>query len=104
MTTNPFLHSDIAIPPGEYLLEVLNEQGISQTTLARHLACSGPTLKKIIQGKMAVTQEIAQQLEPLLGVPAHIWIGLEKEYQSVNHRHQHEWNRMTQTAANSRGV
>jgi len=37
MMTSSAIHSDLAIPPGEYLLEVAGDLGISQADLARRM-------------------------------------------------------------------
>ncbi len=86
MTTNQALYSDLALPPGEYLLEVLQEKGISLAELAQVLKCSTLNLNEIIQGQMAITMEMAWQLEHFLGVPATLWIGLQAEYDFLRER------------------
>ena len=77
------LHSDIAIPPGEYLLEVLNEKSMSQAELANRMGRPPQAINEIVKGEKSITSETALQLEQVLGVPAHIWTGLESEYQLV---------------------
>lgn len=88
MATNYELHSDLAIPPGDYLLEVAQEQGISQAELARRMGRPAQALNEMIKGEKQITPETALQLEQVLGVPAHIWTGLEAEYQLVRARQQ----------------
>jgi HTH-type transcriptional regulator / antitoxin HigA len=75
------LHSDLPIPPGEYLAEVLADYAMSQADLARRMDCPVQAIDEIVQGQRAITHEIALQLEQALRVPAVIWIGLETEYQ-----------------------
>ncbi len=82
MTTKVY-YSDLAIPPGEYLEEVLHELGMSKTELARRMGRPAPKLSAIIKGAKAITAETALQLERVLKVPAHIWMGLESEYRLV---------------------
>ena len=79
----PSLHSDAAIPPGEFLQEHLNELGMSQAELARRLGRPRQVVNEIIRGKKAITAETALDLEGVLGTPAHIWLGLEQEYRLV---------------------
>lgn len=88
MATNREFHSDLAIPPGDYLLEVAQEQGISQAELARRMGRPAQALNEMIKGEKQITSETALQLEQVLGVPAHIWTGLEAEYQLVQARHR----------------
>jgi len=74
------LHSDLAIPPGEYLEEVLVELGMTKDELARRMDRPAPKLSAIFKGRKAITPETALRLEKVVGVPAHIWTGLESEY------------------------
>ncbi|HPS03447.1 MAG TPA: HigA family addiction module antitoxin [Candidatus Sumerlaeota bacterium] len=77
------IHSDLAIPPGEYLEEVLENLGMSKDELARRMGRPASKLSEIYKGAKAITPETALQLERVLGVPAHIWSGLESEYRLV---------------------
>lgn len=88
MTRESF-HSDLAIPPGEYLGEVLSELGMTKNELARRMNRPAPKLSAIFSGEKAITPDTALQLENVVGVPAHIWIGLESEYRLTLARHQY---------------
>lgn len=90
MTGNPELHSDLPIPPGEYLAEVLVEYGMSQADLAQRMRRPPQMINEIIQGRKAITHETALQLAEVLKVPAEIWIGLETEYQLAKARQAEE--------------
>ena len=83
LTAAPRLHSDMPIPPGEFLREHLEESGMSQAELARRLGRPRQAVNEIIRGKKAITAETALQLERVLSTPAHIWLGLELEYRLV---------------------
>lgn len=74
----PPLHSDAAIPPGEFLREHLDDLGISQAELARRIGRPRQVVNAIACGKKAITAETALQLERTLKTPAHVW--LEQEY------------------------
>ncbi|MGB2927275.1 MAG: HigA family addiction module antitoxin, partial [Desulfobacterales bacterium] len=80
MVTNKDIYSDLAIPPGEYLEEVLYELGMTKDELARRMGRPATKLSPIFKGEKAITPETALQLEQVVGVPAHIWLGLETEY------------------------
>lgn len=88
MMTNSVPHSDLAVPPGEFLLEVADDLGMSQADLARRMGRPTQAINEIIKGEKAITPETAIQLEQVLAVPAHIWTGLEAEYQLVKARQQ----------------
>jgi len=80
METNKGIYSDLAIPPGEYLEEVLEELGMSKNELAKRMGRPASKLSHIFKGEKAITPETAIQLENAVGVPAHVWIRLESQY------------------------
>jgi HTH-type transcriptional regulator/antitoxin HigA len=80
MMTNKEIHSTLAIPPGEYLEEVIGELGMTKDELAQRMGRPATKLSPIFKGEKAITPETALQLEKVVGVPAHIWTGLEAEY------------------------
>ena len=77
---NKELHSDLPIPPGEFLEEVLEDLGMNKDELSRRMDRPAAKLSAIFRGDKAITPETALQLEKVTGVPAHIWAGLESEY------------------------
>lgn len=72
--TDRDLHSDLAVPPGEFLEEVVSELGMVEDELARRIGQPAMALSSIFRGTTAI------QLEKVVGVPANIWLGLESEY------------------------
>jgi HTH-type transcriptional regulator/antitoxin HigA len=75
--------SNLAIHPGELLEETLEDLGMSQAELAQRMGRPKQMINEIIKGKKSITPTTALELEGVLGVPAHIWLGLENEYQMV---------------------
>jgi len=63
--------SDLAIPPGEFLQEVLDEFGI---------ITDDPEIQSVLAGKPIGTFRSAQKIECLTGVPAHLWLRLSHEF------------------------
>ncbi len=82
MMTNTYI-SDLAIHPGELLEETIEDIGMTQAELANRLGRPTQAVNEIIKGKKSITPATAIELEDVLKVPAHIWIGLESEYQMV---------------------
>jgi HTH-type transcriptional regulator/antitoxin HigA len=74
------IYSDLPIPPGEFLVEVLEDLGMGKDELARRMNRPAAKLSAIFRGDKAITPDTALQLEKVTSVPAHIWIGLEAEY------------------------
>ncbi len=83
METDQAIYSDIPIPPGEYLEEVLDELGMTKDELAKRMNRPAPKLSAIFKGEKAITPDTALQFEKVVGVPTHIWTGLESEYRST---------------------
>ena len=73
--------SDTPIPPGEHLEEGIEYIGMTERELADKMGMSEQEVGELIRGEMAVTQDIADSLELILGVPAHMWVNLEARYQ-----------------------
>jgi HTH-type transcriptional regulator/antitoxin HigA len=88
MATSNVPTSDLPIPPGEFLEEVLDDLGMSKAELARRMSRPAAKLSAIFKGEKAVTSDTALQLEKVVGVPAHIWTGLEAEYRLALSRRQ----------------
>jgi len=88
METKTAIYSNLAIPPGEYLEEVIAALGMTKDELARRMSRSPTKLSPIFKGNKAITSNTALQLEKVVGVPAHIWTGLEAEYRLTLARQQ----------------
>lgn len=68
--------------PGEILKElVIVPLGLSVTDAARHLGVSRKTLSKVLNGRGAITPEMALRLEMTFGKPqAPHWLRLQNAY------------------------
>ena len=66
--------------PGETLLDLLEEKGMSQVQLAERSGRPKKTINEIIKGKVGITAETAIQLERVLGAPANFWITRQAQY------------------------
>lgn len=90
MATREETHSDLAVAPGDFLGEVLEDLGMTQADLARRMGRPPQAINEIVKGTKALTPETALQLEQVVGVPAHVWLGLEGEYRLVSARQAEE--------------
>jgi len=66
--------------PGDTLLEVLEERGMTQAELAERTGRPKKTINEIIKGKAAITPETALQLELIFNIPASFWNNRERRY------------------------
>ena len=69
-----------ATHPGDLLKDEIEERGLTQQQLAEKLRVSQPLLSEIINHKRRVSLEMALKLEDALGIPAEIWLNLQKRY------------------------
>lgn len=83
MATEKRYYSDLAIRPGEYLEEVLSELKMTKGQLARRMKRPAAKLSQIFKGAKKITADTALELEAAVKVPAHIWLGLQMEYDLV---------------------
>lgn len=70
----------IAIPPGLMLKDELEARGMSQRRLAAEMKRPLHVINEIALGKRALTPRTAVELEMVLEIPAHVWVGLEGRY------------------------
>ena len=71
---------DYIPPPGETLLEKLDDLGIPQAELARQMGRTKKMVNDIIHGKAPITPQTALQLERVVGLPARLWDKHEQRY------------------------
>ena len=79
-----------AVSPGEILLDVLDQRGISQAQMARRLDVAANTLNRLTRGETALTYDMALKLERTLGVPASLWLNAETNYRLCKKRREEE--------------
>lgn len=67
-------------PPGEFILDELEERGWTQTNLAEITGRPDSAISSIIAGKKALTEEIAVELGSAFGTSPEFWLNLENAY------------------------
>ena len=72
--------SDWVSPPGDTLLDMLEERGWSQAELAERLDYSAKHVSLLINGKVALSEDAAQRLSSVLGAPVGFWLTREAQY------------------------
>lgn len=66
--------------PGELLKEEIECRNVSQRKLAADMGVSYTVLNDIVNGRRAVNPKFALLCEAALGIPAHILLGLQNDY------------------------
>ncbi|HEY5989467.1 MAG TPA: helix-turn-helix domain-containing protein [Streptosporangiaceae bacterium] len=74
--------TDYAVPPGETLRELHEEQGLTQRDLARRADLSPKHVNRLLQGLVPLSADVAQRLERVTSTLAQIWNRLEANYRS----------------------
>jgi len=82
MTTNTKVSAGLAIPPGYYVAELLDDLGMTQVELARRMGRPKQAINEICRGKKEITAETADQLDRALEgrIDAQMLMNLEGAY------------------------
>ncbi len=82
METKTKSYPNIAIPPGEFLLEEIETRGLTQKELAKRMGRPLNAINEIINGRKTITADTALQLEEVMPeIPARFWLNLETDFQ-----------------------
>ena len=71
----------IAVHPGDILQEMLEERGIGQTRLARHLKTDIARINEICRRRRGVSARMAVMLGRAFGTSAELWMNLQKNWE-----------------------
>lgn len=71
---------DWVSPPGETIIDLIEEREWSQAELAQRLGYTPKHLNQLIKGKAALTEDAALRLERVLGSTANFWLNREAKY------------------------
>ena len=73
--------------PGEILREeFMAPMGLTQTGLARDLKTSFRTINEIVNGKRAITPDLALRLSKFFGTSEELWLNLQNQYDLYKER------------------
>jgi HTH-type transcriptional regulator/antitoxin HigA len=70
-----------AFPPGDFIKEELEARDWSQQSLAEIMGRQTSVVSAIVNGKRAISLDIATELSSALGTSVDYWMNLEKSYQ-----------------------
>lgn len=71
---------DWVSPPGDTILDLLEERGWTQQQLADRLGFSLKHVNQLIKGKVALSEEAAIRLQNVLGASVGFWLSREAQY------------------------
>ena len=69
------------VHPGEVLLDEMEEIGLSQTALAKHIGVLPKTINEICRGKRGISAEMAMRLSKALGGSPQFWLNLQNNWE-----------------------
>lgn len=71
----------MAVHPGMMIKPELEERGISQKAFAQMLGTQPSHLSEVLNGKRALTTELAMKIEKAIGLPAKILLSAQAQYE-----------------------
>lgn len=71
---------DYRVTPGETILEMLEDRGVTIKELASKLILTEEETNFLLKGEKELSPDIANVLEELFEVPVSFWLNLEKFY------------------------
>ena len=71
---------DWASPPGDTIVDLMEERDWNQAESVRRLGFSTGYLKQLLKGNISITQDSALRLERVLGSTANFWLNREAIY------------------------
>ncbi|WFP49282.1 helix-turn-helix domain-containing protein [Methylomonas sp. EFPC3] len=77
---------DWVSPPGETILDLIEERGWTQVELAKRLGYTEKHISQLINGKVPLTDDAALRLERVLGSSAGFWLAREAKYREHSAR------------------
>lgn len=71
----------IAVHPGDILQEMLDELGVSQSELARHVRTDVARINEICRRRRGISAEMAVVLGKAFGTSFGLWMNLQKNWE-----------------------
>jgi len=69
------------VHPGEVLKDELEEVGLTQTALAKHIGVLPKTIDEICRGKRGISAEMAMRLSNAFGGGPQFWLNLQNNWE-----------------------
>jgi addiction module HigA family antidote len=69
------------VHPGEVLQDELEEIGLTQSGLAKHIGVLPKTINEICRGKRGISAEMAMKLSRALGGTPQFWLNLQNNWE-----------------------
>ncbi len=86
--SNPPFVPDWNSPPGDTILDLIEERNWTRTELAKRMGYSLKHVNRLVKGKVALTEETAMLLQRVLGAGTGFWLAREGQYRERITRRQ----------------
>ena len=70
----------IAISPGEFVRELMEEINMTEQTLSQELSMESDDVHRLLDGDFILTDKIASGLETVFSMSQEYWMNLEKAF------------------------
>ena len=70
----------IAIHPGQYIGELIEDYNMTQKEFAEKLGLSPKTISKLVNGEELINNDIAQKLAKFTNISMKTWLNLQPSY------------------------
>jgi HTH-type transcriptional regulator/antitoxin HigA len=71
---------DWTVPPGSMLEEKIAEMGLTVEAMAKKIELTPKEARRLLEGEIILTDEIADRLETLTGISHEVWNRWEQTY------------------------
>ena len=78
--TKQTFQPDWAVPPGSMLEEKIAEMGLTVESMATKIELTPLEARRLLEGEIVLTVEIADKLEDLTGISHEVWNNWEQTY------------------------
>ena len=86
------------VHPGAVLKDELEEIGLSQTALAKHIGVLPKTINEICRGKRGISAEMSMKLSRALGGSPQFWLNLQNNWE-LSHLNEPDFENIKPIAA-----
>ena len=70
----------VALHPGYYIADVIEDMEISQAEFATRMGTTAKTLSQLINGQANISNDLAKKLSVMLGTSLDVWQNLQNTY------------------------
>lgn len=75
------MHASLAVPVGEWLkTEIIEPSGVTLTALAEHFGVSRQTISAVLNGRSALSADMAMRFEEAFGVKADTLLRMQLDF------------------------